>query len=422
MPDVEGKIDMAARRQVANKLRTQYRKASKVDKGRILDRVVATTGVGRSTARRMLTGPRLPDPAGQVDGRTLRARGFSDDARALLEHVWALMGMPCGKYLVVMLGQWLPLLAAAGDLGKPFATEQALAELGAMSAATVDRYLKPARDRMRIKGISTTKPSPLLRNSITIRTCADEAPEAPGVIEADTVAHCGPTLIGEFARTLTMTDVVTGWTENASIRNNAAKWITEGIEELQQRFPFPMAIFDSDCGGEFINHEVAGWLQARDVEQTRSRPYQKNDQAHVESKNNHVVRKHAFYWRYDTGQELELLNRLWRLVSLRLNFFTPTKKAVGYTATGDGRRKRIYDKPATPWQRLQTSGVLDAQHLSGVAARVDGINPADLTRQITTIQMQLLDLAKAKTEALAAARHVDVEALQPSINRLTKMK
>ena len=413
---------MAARRQVTNKLRTQYGRASKADKSKILDRVVATTGMGRSTARRMLTGPRLPDPKDQVDGRTLRPRGFSDDARALLEHVWALMGMPCGKYLVVMLGLWLPLLAAAGDLDRPFATEQAVAELEAMSAATVDRYLKPARDRMRIKGISTTKPSPLLRNSISIRTCADEAPDVPGVIEADTVAHCGPTLIGEFARTLTMTDLVTGWTENCSIRNNASKWIVDGIEALQQRFPFDMVIFDSDCGGEFINHDVAAWLQARDIEQTRSRPYQKNDQAHVESKNNHVVRKHAFYWRYDTQQELELLNRLWRLVSLRLNFFTPTKKPVGHTTTPAGRHKRIYDKPATPWQRLQASGALDPQHLSTVAARIEAINPADLTRQINAIQMQLLDLAKAKTDALAAARHIDLAALQPSINRLAKAK
>src|SRR5512139_3846961 len=111
---------MAARRQVTNKLRTQYRKASKVDKSKILDQVVATTGMGRSTARRMLSGPRLPDPDRQVDGRTLRPRGFSDDARVLLEHVWALMGMPRGKYLVVMLGQWLPLLAEAGDLDRPF--------------------------------------------------------------------------------------------------------------------------------------------------------------------------------------------------------------------------------------------------------------------------------------------------------------
>jgi Integrase core domain len=420
LPDVEGKIDMAARRQVTNKLRAQYRRASKSDKGAILDRVVSTTGMGRSTARRMLSGPKLADPAEQVDGRSLRPRAFSDDARALLGHVWVLMGMPCGKYLVVMLATWLPLLEAAGDLDKPFATEQARAELAAMSAATVDRYLKPVRDRIRIKGVSTTKPSALLRNSITIRTCADEAPDRPGVIEADTVAHCGPTLIGEFARTLTMTDLVTGWTENCSIRNNAAKWILAGVETLVGRFPFPMAVFDSDCGGEFINHDVAGWLQERDMTQTRSRPYQKNDQAHVESKNNHVVRKHAFYWRYDTERELELLNELWQLVSLRLNFFTPTKKPVGHTTTGDGRRKRIYDAPATPWQRLQDSNIVDNQQLSLIAARIEGINPADLTRQINAIQMQLLDLAKAKTETLAAARQVDLAALQPSINRLTK--
>jgi hypothetical protein len=142
----------------------------------------------------------------------------------------------------------------------------------------------------------------------------------------------------------------------------------------------------------------------------------------VESKNHHVVRKHAFYWRYDTPDELELLNRLWKLVSLRLNFFTPTKKPVGYTTTANGRRKRIYDKPATPWQRLQASGLLEAQQLSNVADRIEGINPADLTRQINTIQMQLLDLAQAKTEALTAARHLDLEALQPSINRLATAK
>jgi len=273
---------------------------------------------------------------------------------------------------------------------------------------------------MRVKGISTTKPSPLLRNSIAIRTCADEAPEHPGVIEADTVAHCGPTLVGEFARTLTMTDMVTGWTENHSIRNDAAKWILAGVEELTVRFPFPMAIFDSDCGSKFINHDVAGWLQQRDITQTRSRPYRKNDRAHVESKNNHVVRKHAFHLRYDTAGELELLDELWALVSLRLNFFTPTKKPVGYTTTAAGRKKRIYDAPATPWQRVKNANILDAQQLCDVEKRIKGINPADLTRRINSIQMKLLDLAQPKTEALAAGRHIDLQALQPSINRLTK--
>jgi hypothetical protein len=167
----------------------------------------------------------------------------------------------------------------------------------------------------------------------------DERDGRPGAIEADTVAHCGPSFIGEFARTLTMTDMVTGWTENASIRNNASLWITQAVDDLQASFPFPLVSFDSDNGSEFINHDVARWLQTRDIEQTRSRPYRKNDQATVESKNNHVVRKHAFYWRYETPAELALLNEMWPLVSLRLNFFTPTRKPVDYTTTADGRRR-----------------------------------------------------------------------------------
>lgn len=235
---MEGKIPMAARRHVTNKLRTAYARASKSDRSRILDEVMAATGMARSTARRMLTGPVLPDPAEQVDRRRLRPKGYGDDSRRLLEHVWALMGCPCGKYLVVMLPEWLPLMQAAGDLDdRPFATAQAVAELEAMSPATIDRYLAPARVSMRLRGISTTKPSPLLRNSIGLSKVGDEPATVPGVVEADTVAHCGPTFAGEFARTLTMTDLVTGWTENTSIRNNASRWIVGGVAELQTRFP-----------------------------------------------------------------------------------------------------------------------------------------------------------------------------------------
>jgi hypothetical protein len=413
---------MAARRQVTNKLRDAYRAASKRDKSRILGEVIATTGMGRSTARRMLSGPRLSDPGEQVDRRRLRAKGYSDDSRALLERVWALMGCPCGKYFVVMLPMWLPLLQAAGDLDHPFATPQAVAELQAMSAATIDRYLAPARESMQLRGISTTKPSPLLRNSIGLSKAGDAPPTAPGVVEADTVAHCGPTFAGEFARTLTMTDLATGWTENASIRNNASKWIVNAVSDLHGRFPFPMRVFDSDNGSEFINHDVADWLQQREIAQTRSRPYKKNDQAAVESKNNHVVRKYAFYWRYDTAEELALLNELWPLVSLRLNFFTPTRKPTGYATTAAGRRRRLYDTPATPWQRVIASGALTPEQTHTVQARIAGINPADLTRQINHIQLRLGELSRGKTQALTTSRHLDLASLKPSIDRLQTTK
>lgn len=419
---MEGKISMSARRQVTNKLRNAYTKASKRDRGRILNEVISTTGMGRSSARRLLTGPQLPAPKDQVDRRKLRPKTYSDDSRLLLQHVWTLMGFPCGKYLTVMLELWLPLLEAAGDLNKPFTTEQTLAELQAMSSATIDRYLNPARQGLLLAGIATTKPSPLLRNSIGLSKAGDDPVSAPGVIEADTVAHCGPSFVGEFTRTLTMTDMHTGWTENMSIRNNASKWIIAAVTELRDRFPFPITVFDSDNGSEFINHDVASWLQERDIIQTRSRPYKKNDQATVESKNNHVVRKHAFYWRYDTSVELELLNQLWRLVSLRMNFFTPTVKPIGYSSTAGGRRKRIYDTPQTPWQRVVAAGALTGEQTQAVQKRIAGINPADLTRQINTIQMQLIELSKGKTETLISNRHLDMASLTQSIKRLQPTK
>lgn len=215
-----------------------------------------------------------------------------------------------------------------------------------------------------------------------------------------------------------MTDLVTGWTENMSIRNNASKWIVAAVGDLQDRFPFPLTVFDSDNGSEFINNRVAHWLQERDIAQTRSRPYRKNDQATVESKNNHVVRKHAFHWRYDSAEELALLNELWRLVSLRLNFFTPTRKPVEYATTPGGRRKRVYDTPATPWQRVIASGVLTEQQTEHAIARVNGINPADLTRQINQIQLRLIDLSQAKTETMTTSRGLDMAPLKPSIRRL----
>jgi hypothetical protein len=417
---MEGKISMTARRQVTNKLRDGYRKATKADKTLILDKVMDTTGMGRSTARRLLTGPRLPDPGRQIDRRALKARGYSDEARELLKHVWSLMGFPCGKYLVVMLELWLPALQQAGDLNRPFATPEALAELQTMSAATVDRYLAPSRQAMALTGITTTTPGPLLRNSIGVRKAGDELDDVPGMIEADTVAHCGPTLKGEFARTLTMTDMATGWTEARSIRNNATSWITDAVERLHGSFP--LTGFDSDNGSEFINHTVADWLQDRDIAFTRSRPYKKNDQATVESKNNHVVRKHAFYWRYDTGDELALLNQLWPLVSMRLNFFTPTKKPIAYSSTASGKRRRVYDKPCTPWHRVQSYGLLTITQAAAVEARVAGVNPADLTRRINTIQNQLTQLARDKTNTLAAARRLDMASLEPSITRLQPTK
>ncbi len=189
---------------------SRYAKAGKKDKGRVLDQVVEVTGWSRG---------------GQVAKRPRRPRSpkYSYDALKVLRKVWAASGGQCGKYLAASMGTQLDGLERHGDLGlgRDRYSPAVRAELLAMSAASIDRYLKTAKATDQIRGRSTTKPSPLLRSSIKIRKAGDEVEAEPGFFEGDTVAHCGPSLMGEFAPTLNLTDVHTGWVFTRTVRNNA---------------------------------------------------------------------------------------------------------------------------------------------------------------------------------------------------------
>jgi hypothetical protein len=148
---------------------------------------------------------------------------------------------------------------------------------------------------------------------------------------------------------------------------------------------------------------VVGWAATRDIFFTRSRPYRKNDQAAVESKNNHLVRRYGMYWRYDTAQQREVLNRLRRLVNDRMNYFTPTKKPTGWSTDRAGRRKRLYDAPATPLERLLRSGILSPAQQAELIAKRDALDALALAREIDRAQRDLIRMAAAKTRRLEAA-------------------
>lgn len=333
---------MAARAEITAKYARAYLKASKKDKGRLLDEVIAVTGWSRDNARRRLAKAAEPRPRVVSTARKPRGRKYSYDATKTLQRVWAFAGGECGKYLAVAMPALLDALERHGELvpGKARYSVSVRAELEAMSPATIDRYLAPARAKDPLRGISTTKPSPLLRSSITIRKAGDEVEDTPGFFEGDTVAHCGPTLRGEFCRTVNLTDIQTGWVSTRSTRNNAHLNVLAALQHAVDQVPFEVTGLDFDNGGEFINHDVIGWAASRKIFFTRSRPYKKNDQATIESKNNHLVRRYGFYWRYDTPEALILLNQLWPLVNDRLNFFTPTKKPTRWSTDAAGRRKR----------------------------------------------------------------------------------
>ena len=281
---------MAARFEVTKKYAQAYAAAPRKGKSVILDHVVEVTGWNRDHARQQLVA-RLQQAPGRavatvavIDRRKTKPRKYSYDAIKVLQQVWATAGGSCGKYLAVAMTDWLDAMETEGSLvsGQDRYSAEVRAELESMSAATIDRYLAPARATDPLRGKSATRPGSLLRNSIQIRKAGDEVEAEPGFFEVDTVAHCGPTLQGEFARSVNFTDMHTGWTFTHAIRNNAHIHIRTAFDLLIEQVPFAVTGIDSDNGSEFINHQLIDWAGQRDVFFTRSRPYKKNDQATIE--------------------------------------------------------------------------------------------------------------------------------------------
>lgn len=335
----KGVVSMATRVEVTKQLKQAYKTATKSEKSGILDQFCATTGLSRVSARRYLTSPHLgARNVSKLDRRRHRPTKYSAASKRVLVWLWRVMMYPCGKYMRQMLPEWAAQLEAHGELrdGVHDYSARVRAELLGMSAATIDRYLREYRQSLELKGISATRSGALWRTSITIRKAGDEAEHEPGFMECDTVAHCGPTLKGEFARTLTATCVYTGWTHLEVLRNNARVHMLQALDRVENGLPFAIAGLDCDNGSEFINDKVVEWAGDRKIFFTRSRPYKKNDQAVVESKNNHIVRKYGFYYRYDTSDERDVLAKLWHVVMLKMNFFTPTKSQSGGPSMGRG--------------------------------------------------------------------------------------
>ncbi|QIM15970.1 transposase family protein [Leucobacter insecticola] len=301
---------MSTKREITKKYAREHAAGSKKVRGRLLDELVAMTGWSRANTRRQVSAARARRGPQRALKWAPRPRTYGYDTLKLLIVVWMFAGQPSGKYLAATMGIWLPKLIKHDESGADThrLTDHTRAQLLTVSGATIDRFLKPTRDGVRLTGISGTKPGPLLRTSITVRKAGGEHEQVPGFCELDLVLHCDPTLRGEFCRTLTVADVLTGWTENMALKNGAHRWVLEAMPVIEQRLPFPLIGIDSDNGGEFMNAALIQWADERGLFFTRARPYHSNDNAHVEQKNGDVVRRHAVHYRHDTSTELRLLN------------------------------------------------------------------------------------------------------------------
>jgi len=277
-------------------------------------------------------------------------------------------------------------------------------QLCRMSPSTIDRLLRPYRRLGGRRPFTTTKPGSLLKNSIPIRTFADWEEDRPGFLEADLVPHCGESSEGFYLTTLCAVDVASGWSECIGVWGKGQDRVGGAVHRVRKRLPFPLLGLDSDNGSEFINQHLYNYCKREGITFTRSRSYKKNDSCHVEQKNWSVVRRLIGYDRYNSHAALEVLNRLYDVLRLYINFFQPVMKLVSKTRHG-ARVHKVYDTAKTPYQRLLEAGVLTQARQQELASIYHGLNPVLLLKQINENLEYLWRLAERPRERSKAKSH-----------------
>jgi hypothetical protein len=374
-------MSQRSKRELVDAIRPRYLKAKRNEKSLIIDELVANTGYHRKHAIRML-GRGSP----RSDKKRLgRGKIYQGAVIEKLIQIWEICGRICSKRLKPFIPEIIDVLERHQEI-QLSAEEKYL--LLRISRSTIDRCLRRERFEQR-KGICTTKPGTLLKEAIAVRTFSDWDERCPGFMEIDTLAHCGGNVEGQFCYTLTAVDVHTGWTECLAAKNRSQAAVFEQIIQMRQRLPFPLLGLDCDNGGEFINDMLYRYCLKEHITFTRSRPYQKNDQAHVEQKNWSVVRRATGYLRYDTPEQLDLLNRLYAVLHFYNNFYIPVAKLQEKTRTGS-RVKKVYDAPRTPYARVLASADVSEACKAELQETYALLDLVHLRRQIDTLQDQLL--------------------------------
>lgn len=366
-------LSKVSKRELTNVARLRYARANKTQQTKTLDEFVAMTGYNRKYAIHLLNHPRHSQPQKPRP----RPRTYTTALLPPLTFIWEICGYICSRRLQPFLPEMVTTLERLGYLHLGEKERQLLAQI---SRSTIDRLLAPVRKRLRPHGRSTTKPGTLLKHAIPIRTFADGDEARPGFLELDLVAHCGETASGEYLSTLDTVDFVTCWSECIVPANRGQQAVCKALDELQERLPFPLLGIDSDNDASFINGHLFRYCQEKKLTFTRSRPYKKNDQAHIEQKNWSIVRQLVGYDRYEK-EAAGPLNALYREHGLYTNFFQPVLKLQEKVRV-DGKVKKVYDKAQTPYQRALASPHVSPEDKKRLTQLYGTLDPVALRQSI----------------------------------------
>lgn len=355
-------------------LRLRYQGRGKEGRTRLLDEFCEHYGYERKYAIKLLSlTPGAPQSKQSPPGPEPKYEAVTE----VVTHVWKAAEQPCGKRLVWALPLWLPHYER--HYGKLLPKQKKL--LNEVSAATLDRLLAPLKAQCS-KGLSGTKPGTLLRHHVPIQGEVWNE-QRIGFMEADSVAHCGGSLAGDFIWSLTYTDLASSWTEGRAVWNKGSTGVLEQTCDVEGKLPFPILGFDFDNGSEWLNWTLIRYLQERTkpIRLTRSRPYHKDDNAHVEQKNWMWPRQLLGYGRLEKAELVLPINALYIEAWGPLhNFFLPSMKLQKKWREGS-RWVRRYDQPQTAYQRLVASGQLDRGQAVRLRDQYESLDPFKLAQE-----------------------------------------
>lgn len=367
-------MNMASRREYLKTIKERYLQSSKQEKTKLLDEYTRNTKQNRKYITRKLQ----PRVSLKTKERKKRKCLYDKEVVYYLTKVWEVMDYPCGQRLEPELPNMIDILRKHRELN---ISDRMANLLKQISSTTIDRKLKHEKEVQHRKRFSATRPGSFLKDRIPVRLNDWNTLEI-GNIALDLVAHCGNNAGGDYANTISGTDIATGWWEGEAIMGKGQQRTCNGIDSMRRRCPFKWKGIHPDNGSEFLNAHLWKYTQDEKLDFTRSRPNKKNDNCYVEQKNWTHIRKMVGYLRYDTNKETDLLNSLYRN-ELRLykNFFQPVMKLKEKTREG-GRLYRKYEKAKTPYQRILELAGLSSKEKDKLRALRESLNPAELKRNI----------------------------------------
>ena len=346
MKTLSGIMSNQSQREYLESARVRYPSRNKAGKSKMIDEVSDTLGWSRKHTIKALRG--------QVNlGKNANKRGrkptYTEVEKSIIVNIWKSSEQPCG----VLLKESIPLWIESYENKHGKVLGGVKRKVLSCSPRQLDRITKPHKAESKRFGRKTGRTSHRLKQLVTVK-CGPHEVEEPGWFEADTVSHGGGSSSGDFMWSLTLTDIHTGWTELQGLWGNSGSEVRNALRKIEQRMPLEMLGFDCDNGSEFLNTTLEEYLLNREykVKWTRSRPYKKNDQAHVEQKNFTHVRQLLGYGRFDNIELVSLVNDLYTTAWLPLrNYFTPVMKLIKKERIG-GKVKKHYDRAKSPCDRM----------------------------------------------------------------------